>query len=76
MKRIIVQMPGEVLEEMDDAASERSESRSAFVRRAIDSLLAERRRIRELEKVRRSFQDMPQEGPVASRSKIRRAWPD
>lgn len=76
MKRIIIQIEDDVLEELDEAAHEGAESRASFARRVIEAALAERRRRRELQRVVDSFRRRPPEDLTASKAAVRRAWPD
>lgn len=75
MKRIILQLPEEVLEDLDEAADESDLSRAAFVRRAIELALAERRRNREFRAIIRSFEARPPEDLTPSKAAVRRGWP-
>jgi metal-responsive CopG/Arc/MetJ family transcriptional regulator len=61
MKRIIVQIEPETLSELDQAARESHLSRSAFVRAAVQAVLAEGRRRKELKQVVDSYRSFPQE---------------
>lgn len=77
MRRIMIQLDPATLAELDDAAREASLSRSALARRAIETALAERRRVRELQQVVDSFRRRPQEEELlAPKPARRRAWPD
>lgn len=75
LRRIIIQLEDETLAELDDAAEATDESRAAFIRRAVEDALAERRRRRELERFVASYRKKPPEDLTVSKQAIRRAWP-
>jgi len=77
MERIMIQLDSATLAELDEAAKRESVSRSALAREAIEMALAERRRRMELEQVRDSFRQRPQEDELlAPERALRKAWPD
>ncbi len=75
MKRIMVQVPDDLLAELNRAAKETDVSRAAFARRAIELALAERRRGRDYRAIIRSFETTPDEDLTVSKARIRQAWP-
>jgi metal-responsive CopG/Arc/MetJ family transcriptional regulator len=76
MERIIVQMERDSISELDQAAVESQMSRAAFVRAAVNAVLAERRRRRELKKVVDSYRASPQEDFTVSEETLRAVWPE
>jgi metal-responsive CopG/Arc/MetJ family transcriptional regulator len=76
MERIIVQMEKDSISELDQAAIESRMSRAAFVRAAVNAVLAERRRRRELKKVVDSYRASPQEDFTVSKETLRAVWPE
>ena len=71
----MVQLPRQLLAELNRAAKELKISRAAFARRAIELALAERRRNREYAAIIRSFEERPQEDLGPSVEAIIKAWP-
>lgn len=76
MRRFMVQLDEELLAELDSVADAEKESRAALVRRAIEGLLAERRRREELQLVVDSFAAEAQEDVTVPRRTVREVWPD
>jgi len=76
MERIIVQMERDSLSELDRAASESHMSRAAFVRAAVEMVLAEGRRRKELQQVVDSYRASPPEDFSVSQELLRAAWPE
>jgi Arc/MetJ-type ribon-helix-helix transcriptional regulator len=78
MERIIVQLPRELLKELDRAAKETKVSRAAFARAAIELALAERQRHHDYAAIIRSYTERPQtqDEVLSSPELIRQAWPD
>lgn len=76
MERIIVQMEPDSISELDHAARESQMSRAAFVRAAVEAVLAERRRRKELKLVVESYRASPQEDFSVSRETLRAVWPE
>jgi len=76
MERIIVQMEPDSLSELDQAARESHMSRAAFVRAAVDAVLAEGRRRKELKQVIDSYRALPQEDFTVSKESLQAIWPE
>jgi metal-responsive CopG/Arc/MetJ family transcriptional regulator len=76
MKRIIVQMEPDSISELDQAARESQMSRAAFVRAAVEAVLAERGRRKELKRVVDSYRASPQEDFTVSKETLRAVWPE
>lgn len=76
MERIIVQMEPDSISELDQAAREIQMSRAAFVRAAVEAVLAERRRRKELKLVVDSYRASPQEDFAVSKETLRAVWPE
>ena len=76
VRRIIIQIEDETLEQLDDAAGESGESRAGFIRRAIEEALAERAKRREFDRIAESFRRRPPDALTGSKASRRRAWPD
>lgn len=76
MKRIIVQMEPESITKLDEAARESKMSRAAFVRAAVDSVIAELRRRRELRKVIDSYRARPPDDFTVSKETLEAVWPE
>lgn len=76
MERIIVQMEMESLSELDQAARESHMSRAAFVRAAVEAVLAERRRRKELKQVIDSYRASSPEDLTVSKETLRAVWPE
>jgi metal-responsive CopG/Arc/MetJ family transcriptional regulator len=76
MKRIIVQMEPDSISELDQAARESQMSRAAFVRAAVEAVLAERGRRKELKRVVDSYRASPQEDFTVSKETLRTVWPE
>lgn len=76
MERIIVQMEPEALSELDQAARESHMSRAGFVRAAVEAVLAEKRRRKELKQVVDSYRAHPQEDFTVSQESLRSIWPE
>lgn len=76
MRRFMVQLDEELLAQLDSVAEAENESRAALVRRAIEGLLAERRRREELQLVVDSFASEFQEDLTVPRRTVREVWPD
>lgn len=76
MRRFMVQLDEELLAALDSVADAENESRAALVRRAIEGLLAERRRREELQLVVDSFAAESQEDLTVPRRTVREVWPD
>lgn len=76
MDRIIVQMESHAILELDRAAKENQMSRAAFVRAAVEAVLAEDRRGKELKRVVDSYRTYPQEDFTVSKETLRPVWPE
>ncbi|MEX2553616.1 MAG: hypothetical protein WD627_11530 [Actinomycetota bacterium] len=76
MERIIVQMEPDSLSELDVAARESHMSRAAFVRAAVEAVLAEGRRRKELKQVVDSYRALPQEDFTVSKESLQSIWPE
>lgn len=76
MERIIVQMEPDSISELDQAARESQMSRAAFVRAAVEAVLAERHRRKELKLVVDSYRSSPPEDLTVSRETLRAVWPE
>jgi pyruvate-formate lyase len=76
MERIIVQLESDSLAELDRAAGENNMSRAAFVRAAVDAVLAEGRRRKELKQVADSYRKSPPEDLTLSREALQAVWPE
>jgi hypothetical protein len=76
MERIIVQIEPDSLAELDQAAGENNMSRAAFVRAAVDAVLAESRRRKELKQVADSYRNSPPEDLTLSRESLQAVWPE
>lgn len=71
-----MQMEPELLSELDRAARESHMSRAAFVRAAVEVVLAEGRRRNELKQVVDSYRLHPQEDFTVSKESLRSIWPE
>ena len=71
-----MQMEPGSLSELDEAARERHMSRAAFVRAAVEAVLAEDRRRKELKQVVESYRGRPQEDFTVSKESLRSIWPE
>jgi metal-responsive CopG/Arc/MetJ family transcriptional regulator len=78
MERIIIQLPRELLKELDRAAKEMKMTRAALIRNIVDLALAERRRNEEIAAIIRSFEERPQteDEYIWSQELARKVWPD
>lgn len=76
MERIIVQIEPESLSELDRAARESHMSRAAFVRAAVEAVLAEGRRRKELQQVVDSYRSSPSEDFTISKESLQAIWPE
>jgi metal-responsive CopG/Arc/MetJ family transcriptional regulator len=76
MERIIVQIEPDSLSELDKAARESHMSRAAFVRAAVEAVLAEGRRRKELNQVVDSYRALPQEDFTVSKESFQSIWPE
>lgn len=76
MERIIVQMEADSLAELDRAAHESQMSRAAFVRAAVEAVLADGRRRKELRQIVDSYSASPQEDFTVSEETLRAVWPE
>lgn len=76
MERIIVQMEPDALSELDRAASESHMSRAAFVRAAVEVVLAEGRRRKELQQVVSSYRASPPDDFSVSQQSLHAIWPE
>lgn len=65
-----------MLAELDKAAGENNMSRAAFVRAAVDAVLAEGRRRKELKQVADSYRSSPPEDLTLSRDSLQAVWPE
>lgn len=71
-----MQMEPDSISELDQAAREIQMSRAAFVRAAVEAVLAERRRRKELKLVVDSYRASPQEDFAVSKETLRAVWPE
>lgn len=71
-----MQMEPDSISELDQAAREIQMSRAAFVRAAVEAVLAERRRRKELKLVVDSYRASPQEDFTVSKEALRAVWPE
>jgi metal-responsive CopG/Arc/MetJ family transcriptional regulator len=76
MERIIVQMEADSLFELDQAARESRMSRAAFVRAAVEAVLADGHRRKELKQIVDSYRTSPQEDFTVSKETLRAVWPE
>jgi metal-responsive CopG/Arc/MetJ family transcriptional regulator len=76
MERIIVQMEADSISELDKAARESQMSRAAFVRAAVEAVLADGRRGKELKQIVDSYRASPQEDFTVSKETLRAVWPE
>lgn len=71
-----MQMEPESLSALDEAARESNMSRAAFVRAAVEAVLSEARRRKELKQVADSYRERPQEDFTVSRESLLAIWPE